>query len=190
MTASPLPARPRPARRTLPTASVLAALACGVGLTACGSEAKIVDASDGRPFAVSAKATFAKSQRLANVEELRVTVTNEDTRALPDVAVVLSGLGREISVADNGAGRTADPRRPVWIVDAPPAGGQTAYAGTSALGRLAAGARRTFVWQLTPVVAGTHRLTWRVAAALDADGPVRAAGGGRTKGSFRVRVAD
>jgi hypothetical protein len=198
MTASPPSARPRPARGTLPTATLLAALACGVGLTACGSEAKIVDASDGRPFAVSTKATFAKSQRLANVEELRITVRNEDTRALPDVAVTLDGLTRDIAVADNGAGRTADPRRPVWIVDGPPKGGATAYSGTAALGRLAAGRSKTFTWQLTPVVAGRHTLRWRVAASVDADGPVRAAGtttgaaggSGDARGdAWRVRAA-
>lgn len=190
MTASSHSSRPRPARGTLPTATLLVGLACGIGLTACGSEAKIVDASKGRPFEVSAKATFARSQALANVEELRITVRNADSRALPDVAVTLDGLTRDIQVADNGAGRTADPRRPVWIVDGPPKGAATAYSGTAALGRLEPGGSKTFTWQLTPVVAGRHTLRWRVAAALDADGPVRAAGSGRTRGSFRVTVAD
>lgn len=190
MTASSHSARPRPARGTLPTATLLVGLACGVGLTACGSEAKIVDASEGRPFAVSTKATFARSQRLANVEELKITVRNEDTRALPDVAVTLDGLTRETRGADNGAGRTADPRRPVWIVDVPPKGAASAYSGTAALGSLAPGKAATFTWQLTPVVAGRHALRWRVSGALDADGPVRAAGSGRTRGTFRVTVAD
>jgi hypothetical protein len=191
MTAFPRPLRRRASRSALRTATGFALLATAAGATACGGErAEVTDASDGRPFAVSAKATFARSQRLANVEELRITVKNEDSRALPDVAVVLKGLDRRIPVTDNGAGRVADPRRPVWVVDAPPAGGTTAYVGTSALGRLAPGATKTFTWQLTPTVAGKHRLTWRIAAALDQDGPVKAASGSRTRGSFAVDVAD
>lgn len=191
MTASPLPTGPRPARaarRSLATLSGLALALAATGLTACGGEtAEVEDSSNGRPFAVSATATFAKTQRLANVEELRITVKNDDSRPVPNVAVVLNGLTRSIPVADNGAGRVADPRRPVWIVDAPPTGGTTAYVGTSALGRLAPGASKTFRWQLTPAVAGGHALRWRVAADVDADGPVT---GGPTSGTFDVTVSD
>lgn len=191
MTASSHPTGPRPARaarRPLATLGGLALVLAATGLTACGGETKTVeDASDGRPFAVSAKATFAETQRLANVEELRITVKNEDSRPLPDVAVVLDGLTRNIPVADNGAGRVADPRRPVWIVDAPPTGGTTAYVGTSALGRLAPGASKTFRWELTPAVAGRHALRWRVAAGVDENGPVR---GTATSGTFDVTVRD
>lgn len=191
MTASPHPTGPRPARALCPTLATFGGLALALaatGLTACGGEtAKVEDASDGRPFAVSATASFPKSQRLANAEELRITVKNEDTRPLPNVAVVLDGLTRDIPVADNGAGRVADPRRPVWIVDAPPTGGTTAYVGTSALGRLAPGASKTFRWELTPTVAGSHRLRWRVAAGVDEDGPVR---GDSTRGTFAVSVRD
>jgi len=191
MTASSPRTRRRPSRPALSTLTGLALLAGTAGLTACGGErAEVVDASDGRPFAVSAKATFAKKQTLANAEELKITVKNEDTRALPDVAVVLQGLDRRIPVADNGAGRVADPRRPVWVVDAPPAGGTTAYVGTWALGTLAAGATKTFTWELTPTVAGRHAIRWRTTAGLDEDGPVRAAAGSATSGRLAVTVAD
>lgn len=191
MTASSRPLRRRPSRPALSTLSGLALLAATAGLTACGGDrAEVKDATDGRPFAVSARATFAKEQRLANVEELKITVKNEDTRALPDVAVVLQGLNRTIPVPDNGAGRVADPRRPIWVLDAPPAGGTTAYVGTWALGTLAAGASKTFTWQLTPTVAGRHDLKWRVVGAIDQNGAVRAAGGGAKDGAFDVDVAD
>ena len=191
MTASSHPTGPRPARAARPTLAILSGLAlaaAATGLTACGGErATVEDASDGRPFAGSATASFPETQRLANVEELRITVKNEDSRPLPDVAVVLDGLTRNIQVADNGAGRVADPRRPVWVVDAPPTGGTTAYVGTSALGRLEPGASKTFRWELTPTVAGSHTLRWRVAAGVDENGPVR---GTRTSGSFAVNVRD
>lgn len=188
MTASPHPTGPRLARAARATLVGLALAVPAAGLTACGGErATVADASDGRPFAVSTTATFARTQRLANVEELRITVRNEDSRPLPNVAVVLDGLTRRIPVADNGTGRVADPRRPVWIVDAPPAGGATAYVDTSALGRLAPGASKTFRWELTPAVAGRHALRWRVSADVAQDGPVR---GDATSGTFDVTVRD
>lgn len=190
MTASSAPARRRPTRPATSAVSALAAVACVAGLSACGGgDDDIEDASGGQPFAVSATASFADSQKLANVETLKITVKNADTRTIPDVAVVVEGLNRTIPAQDNGAGRVADPRRPVWVVDAGPKGGTTAYVNTWALGRLAPGASRTFTWQLTPVVAGKHTLRWRTAAALDENGPVRASGG-PSAGSFDVSVSD
>ncbi|WP_026912900.1 hypothetical protein [Patulibacter minatonensis] len=191
MTAPPTPSRTRPSRRPLHGVPALALVACAVGLTACGGgDGELKDASGGQPFAVSAQATFAKDQKLANVETLTVTVKNADQRALPDVAVTLGGLNRSIAVADNGAGRVADPRRPIWVVDEPPKGGTTAYVGTWALGRLAPGASKTFTWKLTPAVAGSHAVRWRVSAGLDENGPVRAASGGSTSGTLDTVVSD
>ncbi|MEV4420417.1 hypothetical protein AB0L40_10650 [Patulibacter sp. NPDC049589] len=190
MTASSPTTRTRPTLPIRSAVSGVALVACVAGLSACGGgDGDVKDASDGRPFAITATARFAKSQRLANVETLRITVKNEDSRPLPDVAIVLGGLNRSIPVADNGAGRVADPRRPVWIVDVPPAGATTAYAGTWALGSLPAGATKTFTWRLTPTVAGRHTVRWRAAAALDEDGPVRASSGGTTSGTLPVRVS-
>lgn len=190
MTASPRPRRTRPLRPYPSAAAGLALLAATAGLTACGGDTKeLEDASDGRPFAVTATASFPERQRLANVEELRITVKNDDSRPLPDVAVTLEGLNRSIPVEDNGAGRVADPRRPIWVVDEPPAGGTTAYVGTWALGRLAPGASRTFTWQMTPAVAGRHRIRWRIAGAVEDRAPVRASSGS-TSGVLPVRVQD
>ncbi|MGX6446988.1 hypothetical protein ACVU7I_02795 [Patulibacter sp. S7RM1-6] len=172
----------------------LAALAAGgaLALSACGgsSEATVVDASKGRPFRVSAIASFDRSQTLARTETLTIRVTNEERgRSLPNVSIVLDGLTRTIASADDGAGRVSDPRRPLWIVDEPPKGGATAYVGTWSLGRLKAGEQKVFRWRLTPVVAGEHRLRWRVAGGLEQDGPVRAYGG-PAKGRFDVVVGD
>lgn len=162
---------------------------CALLLTACGSEAPdIEDASDGKPFAVSVTASFEEGQELAKTETLKVTVRNEDSRTLPDVSVVLDGLQRTIASEDNGAGRVADPRRPIWVLDAPPAGATTAYVNTWALGPLPEGASKTFRWKLTPVVAGSHKVTWRVAGGVDSNAPVEATRG-TTKGTFSVRVS-
>jgi len=166
-------------------ASGLALAATGCG----GDDPKIEDASGGEPFKISVRASFPEKQRLADQRTLSITVRNEDSRPLPDVAVVLQGLERRISEADNGAGRVADPRRPIWILDEAPAGGRTAYVDTWALGGLPAGRERTFRWKLTPTVAGRFRVRWRVAAAVEQDAEVRSTGGA-TSGSFVVRISD
>ncbi len=166
------------------------ALAAGLalGVSACGGDdPEIEDAAKGQPFRVAVSASFPERQRLAAQRTLEITVRNQDSRPLPDVAVVLNGLERRIASEDNGAGRIADPRRPIWIVDQPPAGGQTAYVDTWALGALPAGAERTFRWKLTPTVAGRHKVRWRVAAAVEQNGAVRASGG-RASGTFDVRI--
>jgi hypothetical protein len=61
----------------------------------------------------------------------------------------------------------ADAERPVWIVDRPPAGSATAYTNTWALGPMFPGETKEFVWRVTPVQAGTHRLRYRIAAGLN-----------------------
>lgn len=171
---------------TLALATGLVVVISGCG----GDDPKIEDASGGKDFRVSARASFDQQQDLARTRTLKITVRNEEEhRTLPDVAVVLKGLQRRIPEADNGAGRVADPRRPIWVLDEPPAGGQTAYVDTWALGKLGPGEEKTFRWRLTPTVAGTHKVTWRVAAALDENGPVQAFGG-KDAGSFTVRVRD
>lgn len=163
--------------RTLVCAAALA----GAGLLAgCGGDDESALASEGSPATPPrATATFASSQRLASTRALRITVVNRDAKAIPSVAVQLKGLDRRLEVGE-GTAQPADPRRPVWTVDQAPDGLATQNTDTWQLGALAAGARRTYVWRLTPIVSGDHALRWRVVAG--------AAGGPR--GSFSVTVAD
>ena len=60
----------------------------------------------------------------------------------------------------------ADPTRPTWVVDDGPRGGTTTYVNTWALGRLPAGQTHHFVWRVTAVQPGEHRLRYRVNAGL------------------------
>ena len=66
---------------------------------------------------------------------------------------------RPIWAIERGPGPIAHP--PVQSQEVSPAGGgQTAYVNTWALGPLAAGQTRTFIWKVTPVKAGhAHRRT-------------------------------
>jgi hypothetical protein len=88
-------------------------------------------------------------------------VRNIGRRTMPDVAVTVDSFSARSERTD-----LADAQRPVWVIDRPPRGSATAYTNTWALGRLRAGRAKRFVWRVTPVQAGTHRLRLRVAAGL------------------------
>jgi hypothetical protein len=81
----------------------------------------------------------------------------------------------------------ASSTRPVWLLDAGPAGGESAYTNTWAVGRLGRGESRTVEWRVTAVRPGRHTIAWRLAPALEGD--VRLADG-RTRGEFDVTIAD
>jgi hypothetical protein len=138
------------------------------------------------------KASFPKRQRLSDSAVMRIVVRNADTRAIPNVAVsVLSdgpkGGGGFATRAEGGD--LSDPTRQLWIVDRAPRGGDTAYVSTWALGRLAAGRSRTFEWRVTPIVAGSHTLRYRVAAGLNGKARAQTEGGREASGTFQVNVS-
>ena len=170
----------------------LRAIALGCGATAvlavagCGGGERQDENEPAGTFEVNVDASFPEKQRLARPEELEISVRNTGGSAVPNVAVTVDGF--EARSEQPGL---ADPNQPVWIVDAGPAGGVTAYTSTWALGRVEAGQTKKFVWKVTPVVAGNHQLKWKVAAGLDGKAKAAVAGGGsEPSGTFAVRVAD
>lgn len=153
------------------------------------------------------QASFPKVQAMARKTRLVLRVHNTGARALPNVAVTMDSF----SYKSNYPG-LSDRERPVWIVDEgpgvkpkqlvqtqtidPPGGGQTAFVNTWALGSLAAGGTKTFVWHVTPVKAGLHTIHFTVNAGLHgkARAHVSSAGalegeGGRPVGHFTVAIA-
>jgi hypothetical protein len=168
-------------------AVVAASLAAGCG----GGERQYANEPSGAFKVDVVKATFPKQQRLSQTAVMRIVVRNADTRTIPDVAVsVLSddpkgGGGFATRSAEPGL---ADPSRNLWIVDRGPRGGDTAYVSTWALGPLPAGRSRTFEWHVTPVVAGTHTVRWRVAAGLDGKARAQTEGGHEAAGTIPVTV--
>jgi hypothetical protein len=157
---------------------VLFAAGCGGGKRQDADEPKgdwIVEVVD---------ASFPKAQHLARQETMRIRVRNTENRALPNIALTVDGFSRRSEQPG-----LADPNRPVWIVDDGPRGGITAYTNTWALGQIPAGQTKTFEWKVTPVVAGQHRISYRVAAGLDGKAKARLSGGQRPEGSFNVSVS-
>jgi hypothetical protein len=121
--------------------------------------------------------SFQPKQSISEPAALRISVSNPDTRAVPNVAVTIDSFSyvskypelassqRPIWVVEQGPG--ASPSRPVQSqAVSPPGGGQTAYVNTWALGPLAAGATRTFEWRVVPVKAGKHQVHYEFAAGL------------------------
>ena len=106
------------------------------------------------------------------------------TVAIPNVAVTVDSFSRRSEQPG-----LADPNRPVWIVDDGPRGGTTAYTNTWTLGRMAPGQTKTFEWRVTPVEAGTQRVSYRIAAGLDGKALARLDGGERPEGTFTVRIS-
>jgi len=183
-----------------------------VALGACGSflavvvggcgEAAHQDAGEPRgSFTVRVThADFPAKQAISRPERLVIDVRNAGSRTLPDVTVAidsfnyrsdypdLASRSRPVWFVDQGPGPTAQP--PVETVAvAPPGGAVTANDNVWALGPLAPGASRSFVWRVTPVKSGTHTLNYRVYAGLHGRAEAVLAGGAAPTGHFSVAIA-
>jgi len=131
------------------------------------------------------RASFPTKQHLAQPERFVIAVRNTGRDTVPNVAVTVSSFAERSEQAG-----LADPERAVWIVDSSPSGGQTAYVNTWALGRLAPGQTRRFVWRVTAVKAGTHTVKWQVAAGLNGKAKATLAGNRAPAGSVTVDVSE
>lgn len=179
---------------------VCGALASAVA-AGCGSSAP-QDAHEprGRFTVHVAQASFPSHQAVARPVQLVVAVRNTGLRTLPNVTVAvtsfdylsdyprLSSRKRPVWVVDQGPGRVPYPRVETVEVD-PPGAGTTSNYNVWALGPLPAGATRTFVWRVTPVKPGLHRVFYRVYGDLNGRAQAQLANGRSPAGSFTVYVA-
>jgi hypothetical protein len=169
------------ARRVAPSCVAAAALAfAGCG----GGTRQDADEPSGTFKVDVVRASFPAKQRLAKPERFVITVRNSGTKAVPDIAVTVTSFAARSEQAG-----LADPSRAVWIVDDGPRGGDTAYTSTWALGRLAPGQTRRFVWRVTAVQPGTHTVKWQVAAGLNGKAKAVVDDNRAPAGSFTVDIA-
>lgn len=160
-----------------------AAAAAALAFAGCGDERRDAGVPGGTYAVAVERASFPLEQHLAQRSALVIAVRNGGARAIPNLVVTVHGFTDR-----RGGARNSDPTRDLWIIDRGPAGAATAFPDTWAAGRLAPNRTATLRWDVTAVVAGTHKLTFEVAPALA--GPARAqlSGGGEPRRSLTVRV--
>jgi len=166
--------------------ALTAALACGLALSACGGEER-QDADEPQgsfPVEVT-EVDFPLAQSLADRTSFVIEVRNTGSETIPNIAVTLDGLDRSSEGED-----VAEPQSPIWILESGPEGGTTAYVDTWAKGELPAGETARFEWDVTVVEAGTHQLTYGVAAGLDGRARAEGEGGRPPEGEVTVTVTD
>jgi hypothetical protein len=173
--------------------AVLAAAAAVLALAGCGGERQDADAPSGEFSLDVTDATFPAKQRIAEPTKLSLEVENTGSRTVPHLAVVVETAAAQDGAAPVAFGQAVDDptlaasARPVWVVDRGPAGGDSAYTNTWAVGPLAPGAARTVEWDVTAARAGDYKLSWRVAPALEGDATLA---DGKTSGEFAVSISD
>jgi hypothetical protein len=157
----------------------------GIVLAGCGGgERQDADEPEGSYRVDVVQAKFPTGTKLAARSSLVIAVKNVDTKTIPNVAVTVNSFDQRLKDPN-----LADPRRPQFVVNRSPKGGDTAYVGTSALGPLKPGETKIFEWNVTAVKAGTYKLTYVVAAGLDGKAKAVLAAGGAAKGIFTGEVS-
>ncbi|MGA2452482.1 MAG: hypothetical protein ABSG93_03095 [Solirubrobacteraceae bacterium] len=193
--------RARDVPRRAPRTSALAPCACALLIAGCGGGARQDASEPAGTFAMKVvHASFPSAQSIARQTRFALEVENAGTRTVPDVAVTINSF----DYTSTYPGLAAD-KRPVWAIErgpgtvasppveseqvSPPGGGQTAYVNTWALGALAPGKTRTFVWRVVPVKAGSYTVQYTVAAGLSGKAKARLASGAPVQGQFAVDIA-
>ena len=184
------------------TPSALAVtLASALLVAGCGGGARLDASEQARTYAMKiVHASFPTTQSIARPTSFELEVQNSGTRTVPNVAVTVNSF----DYTSNYPELAAD-KRPVWVIErgpgaiasppvntqevSVPGSGQTAYVNTWALGALAPGKTRTFVWQVVPVKAGAHTVHYSVAAGLAGKAKARLASGAPVEGQFAVDIA-
>lgn len=174
---------------------------CAFALGSCGGgERQDANEPKGNFKVEVVSAKFPADQKLAKRSELEIVVRNaEERRAIPNIAVTVLGFDERRKNRE-----LADPTRPVFVIngvpkqigtfpeskEAAPEGGETAYVGTWALGRLEAGEKKAFRWSVTAVRPGPYELRYEVAAGLDGKAKAVGVAGKAPKGEFAGTITD
>ena len=145
----------------------LALLAAG-----CGGSTQADSEPSGHFRVEVSGATFPAHQQISQPVTLRIRVRNADSKTVPNVAMTVETRPAIRGQAPIAFGqhavdpRLADTAQPVWVLDRGPVGGDTAYTNTWALGALAPGRTRVFVWHLMPARAGAYVVAYRLSPGL------------------------
>ena len=175
----------RRARANLRANATAAALALALAFPGCGGDERRDAGATDRTYTVDVqRAAFLPRQHLAQRNALVLAVRNAGQETIPNLTVTVRGF-----TDPSGGSRDADLGRDLWIIDRGPRAAATGFQDTWTAGRLAPGHTATLRWEVTPVVAGTHELTYAIAPALAGGGRVELARGGAAEGSLTARVS-
>jgi hypothetical protein len=171
-------------RAVRPIAVPAAALAL-LAVAGCGGGTRQDADEPAKSYRVTiVRASFPARQRMAAPARLVVEVRNSSRETVPDIAVTVDSFSAPSERSD-----LASTQRPVWVIDRAPEGSTTAYTNTWALGRMFAGETKRFVWRVTPVQPGTHRLRVRIAAGLAGRAKAVLAGNRVPERELTVRIS-
>jgi hypothetical protein len=170
-------ARRAPALAALALAGLIAA-GCG------GPPRQDVDEPTGRYRVEVTEATFPEDQKLAKSSRMTISIRNLDTKTIPNLAVTIDSFDYR-----EKTGKVEDPRKPIFVIETEPRGGDTAYRDTWALGALKPGQTKTFNWDVTAVEARKFNIRYRVAAGLDGKAKAVNAAGEQPAGRFTGMVS-
>jgi hypothetical protein len=176
------------------------AAALAAPLAGCGGARQDVHEPSGTFTVNILRASFPTRQNISHAERMVLVVRNDSNKTVPNMTVSVDSFS-----APSQAVGLANPLRPVWIVDVGPGaspvhgvegivadsagGAQTAYVNTWALGAVRPHGQRTFIWKVTPVKSGVHRVTYTVAAGLNGKARAQLADGQQPRGSFTVSIS-
>jgi hypothetical protein len=183
------------------TPAALLAIACALFAGGCGGGTR-QDAHEPKgTFALNVvHASFPSGQAIARPASLELSVRNTGNHTAPNVAVTIDSF----DYTENYPELAAD-KRPIWVIEqgpgtipsrparsqaiSPPGSGQTNYVNTWALGRLAPGSTRKFLWRVVPVKSGVRTVHYVVAAGLGGQARAVNVSGGPVQGQFTVDIA-
>jgi hypothetical protein len=173
-----------------------------LALAACGGGARQDAKEPEGKFPVQiTKSEFPNRQRLAETSALELGVKNTGDETIPDLAITIStdpNANESFSVRSEQAG-LADASRSVWILEngypkyageTAPAGADAAQTKTFAFGPLEPGATKNIIWSVTPVIAGTYTVDYRIAAGLEGKAVAVTNDGSVPEGEFVVQISD
>ena len=179
---------------TLGTASILA-----LGVAGCGSVASAPDEPAAKAVELKAsQAKFSKQKQITGDDvTLSLTVTNTGENPVPEVVVLLEGLGETTitNPTDEGRERTEkddlpdSTKRAAWFVDEAPGGGSYGESSLYPGGRLEPGRSRTLRWRMSASTPGSHTLKYQVFGGLTDNQAKKTTGTGLT-GSVSATIAD
>ena len=152
----------------------------------CGDSSDEKDSLSNKVWRVEiVEAEFPLKQRLGDNVGFKIEVRNVGEDTIPNLAVTIDGLNYRST--ETGL---ADPERPIWVVNRPPPGSESADVNTYKLGQLEPGKTVKAVWRLSAVVAGSHTVKYKVAGDLQGKSKTLLLDGSAPEGAFVVTVSD